>query len=74
MHKFPLTTVSVGIAMNTLRPIKTHWEAAELAAEMKQFAKRDERSSYSIDRRTAAQRGGSPGGIESGRGAGPVPD
>ncbi|MEA2499334.1 MAG: hypothetical protein QOH26_1739, partial [Actinomycetota bacterium] len=41
MHKFPINTVSVGITMNTLRPIETHWEAAELAAEMKQFAKRE---------------------------------
>jgi diguanylate cyclase (GGDEF)-like protein len=66
MHKFPITTVSIGIAMNTVRPIETHWEASELAAEMKQFAKRDERSSYSIDRRTAAHRASGTGGIDSG--------
>ncbi|MEA2460964.1 MAG: hypothetical protein QOH90_1141 [Actinomycetota bacterium] len=74
MHKFPLTTVSIGIAMNTQRPISTHWEASELAAEMKRFAKRDERSSYSIDRRTAEQRAGGAGtdpsaGIDSGAGS-----
>lgn len=51
MHAYPITTVSVGIAMNTHRLIANHWEASELAAEMKQFAKRDPRSSYWIDRR-----------------------
>jgi diguanylate cyclase (GGDEF)-like protein len=79
MHEFPITTVSIGIAMNTQRPIDTHWEASELAAEMKQFAKRDVRSSYSIDRRTSVQRdrdaGSGPGtkagpGIDSGGGRG----
>jgi diguanylate cyclase (GGDEF)-like protein len=56
MHKYPMTTVSVGIAMNTQRLIQTHWEASEIAAEMKQFAKRDENSSYWIDRRSSAER------------------
>ncbi|MEA2498828.1 MAG: hypothetical protein QOH26_1233, partial [Actinomycetota bacterium] len=70
MHKFPINTVSVGITMNTLRPIETHWEAAELAAEMKQFAKREPRSSYAIDRRTVAQHErGAEGGIDSGGGS-----
>jgi diguanylate cyclase (GGDEF)-like protein len=70
MHKFPVTTVSVGIAMNTQRPIETHWEASELAAEMKQFAKRNERSSYSIDRRTKGQRDAGRGGGAGASGAG----
>ncbi|MCA1702338.1 MAG: hypothetical protein LC808_03330, partial [Actinobacteria bacterium] len=74
MHKFPLTTVSIGIAMNTQRAIASHWEASELAAEMKRYAKRDERSSYSIDRRTAVQRAEGSGtdsgaGIDSGSGS-----
>ncbi|HEX2296179.1 MAG TPA: response regulator [Actinomycetota bacterium] len=51
MHRFPPTTVSIGIATNTRRPIGSHWEASEIAAEMKQFAKREPRSSYAIDRR-----------------------
>ena len=51
MHKFPPTTVSIGIATNPRRPLNSHWEASEIAAEMKQFAKREPRSSYAIDRR-----------------------
>ncbi|HYP22908.1 MAG TPA: response regulator [Actinomycetota bacterium] len=51
MHRYGPTTVSIGIATNTRRPINSHWEASEIAAEMKQFAKRDPRSSYAIDRR-----------------------
>lgn len=50
-HKYPIMTVSIGIATNAHRPIKNHWEASEIAAEMKQFAKRDARSAYAIDRR-----------------------
>ena len=50
-NRFPLTTVSVGIATNARRPINSHWEASEIATEMKQFAKRDQHSSYAIDRR-----------------------
>ena len=52
MHRFPLTTVSVGIATNTNRPIRSHWEASEIATEMKTFAKSQGRSAYAIDRRT----------------------
>jgi diguanylate cyclase (GGDEF)-like protein len=52
MHRFPMTTVSVGIATNTSRPIRSHWEASEIATEMKTFAKSQGRSAYAIDRRT----------------------
>jgi DNA-binding response OmpR family regulator len=48
---FPLTTVSVGIATNVVRAIESHWEASEIATEMKAYAKTDPRSSYAIDRR-----------------------
>ena len=51
MHKVPITTVSIGIATNTQRPITSHWEASEIASEMKQFAKREAKSGYAIDRR-----------------------
>jgi DNA-binding response OmpR family regulator len=50
-RKFPLNSVSIGIATNSRRPIESHWEAVEIAAEMKQFAKREPRSGYAIDRR-----------------------
>ncbi|MEA2453550.1 MAG: hypothetical protein QOG04_2260 [Actinomycetota bacterium] len=52
MHKFPLTTVSVGIATNISRPIRSHWEASEIATEMKTFAKSQGKSAFAIDRRT----------------------
>src|SRR5688500_2623016 len=52
MHRFPMTTVSVGIATNTNRPIRSHWEASEIATEMKTFAKSQGKSAYAIDRRT----------------------
>jgi diguanylate cyclase (GGDEF)-like protein len=51
MHRFPLCTVSIGIASNLERPIKSHWEASEIASEMKSYAKREQRSAYATDRR-----------------------
>jgi diguanylate cyclase (GGDEF)-like protein len=51
VHRVPLATVSVGIASNAHRPIESHWEAAEIATEMKQFAKREQGSSFAADRR-----------------------
>jgi len=51
MHRYGLTTVSIGIASNTARYIDSHWAAAEIAAEMKAFAKTQDRSSFAIDRR-----------------------
>lgn len=51
LHRFPLTTVSLGIASSIQRPIKTHWEAAEIATEMKAYAKRKPQSTYALDRR-----------------------
>ena len=51
LHRYPLTSVSIGIATNRSRPIESHWEAAEVAAEMKQFAKREPASSFAVDRR-----------------------
>jgi diguanylate cyclase (GGDEF)-like protein len=48
---FPLSRVSIGIASNLHRNLTSHWEAVEIATEMKQFAKRQEASSYAFDRR-----------------------
>ena len=48
---FPLSRVSIGIASNLHRNLASHWEAVEIATEMKQFAKRQEASSYAFDRR-----------------------
>jgi DNA-binding response OmpR family regulator len=54
-RRYPLTTVSVGIATNVTRPLASHWIAAEIAAEMKAYAKTEPRSSYAIDRRRDTQ-------------------
>jgi diguanylate cyclase (GGDEF)-like protein len=51
VHRYPLATISIGIATNLHRPIKSHWEAFEIAIEMKSFAKRIPGSSFAIDRR-----------------------
>jgi diguanylate cyclase (GGDEF)-like protein len=51
MHRFPLCTVSIGIASNQERPIHSHWQASEIASEMKSYAKREPRSAYATDRR-----------------------
>ncbi|HEV3471830.1 MAG TPA: response regulator [Actinomycetota bacterium] len=51
MHRYPLTTVAIGIATNNQRPIENHWEASEIASEMKGFAKTQGKSAYAIDRR-----------------------
>ena len=51
VHRFPIMTLSVGIATNDHRRIESHWEATEIATEMKAFAKREPSSSYAVDRR-----------------------
>ena len=57
-HRYGLTSVSVGIATNLHRPISSHWEASEIAAEMKQVAKREAGSYFAVDRRGSSDRGG----------------
>jgi diguanylate cyclase (GGDEF)-like protein len=52
LHRFPLATVSIGVATNARRRIANAWEASEIAAEMKMFAKRQAGSAYAVDRRT----------------------
>ncbi|MDQ4144076.1 MAG: response regulator [Actinomycetota bacterium] len=54
LHRYGVTTVSIGIASNERKPISSHWEASEIATEMKQFAKREQGSSYAMDRREQA--------------------
>jgi diguanylate cyclase (GGDEF)-like protein len=51
MQKLPLAGVSVGIATTDVRRFEHYGEAVAVATEMKQFAKRELRSSYAIDRR-----------------------
>ena len=51
MQKLPLAGVSVGIATTEVRRFEHYGEAVAVATEMKQFAKREPRSWYAIDRR-----------------------
>jgi diguanylate cyclase (GGDEF)-like protein len=50
-HDFPLMTISIGVASNATRKIESHWEASEIAGELKQFAKTQDHSNFAIDRR-----------------------
>jgi len=51
VRQFPVATISIGIAANTGRRFTSHWEASEVASEMKQFAKQDQTSRFAVDRR-----------------------
>jgi diguanylate cyclase (GGDEF)-like protein len=51
MHRYDLASVSIGIATNQSRTFLSHWEASEIASEMKSFAKRDPSSAFAVDRR-----------------------
>lgn len=50
-QKYPMLTISLGIANNLKREIHSHLEASAIANEMKHFSKMREGSSYSVDRR-----------------------
>jgi PleD family two-component response regulator len=56
VRRYPLSTISIGIATSVNRPALTHWEASESAAEMKRFAKAQDGSSYAFDRRAGEER------------------
>src|SRR3990172_7318485 len=51
LQRLPLAGVSVGIATTQVRRFEHYGEAVAMATEMKQFAKREQRSSYAVDRR-----------------------
>jgi diguanylate cyclase (GGDEF)-like protein len=51
MQRLPLVGISVGIATTIVRRFAHYGEAVAVATEMKQFAKREVRSSYAVDRR-----------------------
>jgi diguanylate cyclase (GGDEF)-like protein len=51
MHRFPLMTISLGIATTSHRRIASQWEASAIATEMKLLAKRAPGSAYELDRR-----------------------
>jgi len=52
LRRFPLVSVSIGIACNTRRHIGDHRELVATATELKSLAKRESGSAYAIDRRT----------------------
>jgi DNA-binding response OmpR family regulator len=56
IRRYPLSTISIGVATSVNRPGVTHWEASETAAEMKRFAKGQDGSSYAFDRRAGEER------------------
>jgi diguanylate cyclase (GGDEF)-like protein len=51
LQQVPLVGISVGVATTQVRRFAHYGEAVSVATEMKQFAKREARSSYAIDRR-----------------------
>ena len=50
-HAFPIVSFSMGVVTNQERAIASEWEASAIASEMKEFAKRQPGSTYSVDRR-----------------------
>jgi diguanylate cyclase (GGDEF)-like protein len=52
LQDIPLVGMSIGIASSSRRGFAHYGEAVAVATEMKQFAKRQQGSSYAIDRRT----------------------
>lgn len=50
-RRFPMMTLSIGIAASDRRDFATHWQVSDIASRMKNVAKRRAASSYEIDRR-----------------------
>jgi diguanylate cyclase (GGDEF)-like protein len=51
LTRFPVFTLSIGVASTAHRQFSHYAEAVSVATEMKQYAKRDSASSYAVDRR-----------------------
>jgi diguanylate cyclase (GGDEF)-like protein len=51
--RFPPMTISIGIVSSAQRVLRDHLEAADAAGELKEAAKRAQKSSFAVDRRTA---------------------
>ena len=54
LRRFPLTSLSIGVATNRHRTFADYEELSRVAAEMKQFAKQEAGSSYAVDVRSTA--------------------
>jgi diguanylate cyclase (GGDEF)-like protein len=53
VERFPLFSVSIGVATTARRTFTHHGEAVTVATELKEYAKRTPGSSYAIDRRSS---------------------
>ena len=53
LQRFPILTLSIGIASTEKRAFRHYAEAITVAIEMKQYTKESGASSWSIDRRTS---------------------
>ena len=51
LHRYPLMSISLGVATTARRRIASQFEASAIATEMKMLAKRAQGSAYEIDRR-----------------------
>ena len=60
-QKFGTMTLSIGIATTQFNRFQNHLEVADIAAEMKQLAKRDPGSSFAVDRRRSTPTDIQPG-------------
>lgn len=56
LHRFPIMSLSMGVASSRQRAFVSRSEASEVASEMKAFAKSQPGSAYQIDRRTSEDR------------------
>jgi diguanylate cyclase (GGDEF)-like protein len=55
VERFPLLSISIGVATTSRRRFTHPSEAVAVATEMKEFAKRTEGPSFAVDRRTAPE-------------------
>lgn len=49
--EYPLLSIAIGVCHNTIHPLTSYAQVSSIGAELKSFAKRQEGSSYRIDRR-----------------------
>ena len=52
LNRFPFLTISIGVVSNAKRKLQSHIHVAEIATEMKNFAKTFSGSTFKIDKRT----------------------
>jgi DNA-binding response OmpR family regulator len=55
LRRYPIATLSMGVATNEHRELASVWEASAIAAEMKEYSKRRPGSNFQVDRRTGSE-------------------